>query len=127
MIVVDTSALMAVILGEAQAVRVAHALTTADVVAISAGTLAEALIVADRRGVGADMRMLIRELDLDVVPVTEAFAETVAAAHGRWGRGSGPAQLNFGDCFAYGLASLRGWPLLFVGEDFIRTDIRPAP
>jgi ribonuclease VapC len=50
----------------------------------------------------------------------------VAEAYARWGRGAHPAGLNFGDCFPYALARERGAPLLFVGEDFARTDLEPA-
>jgi ribonuclease VapC len=88
--------------------------------------LAEALIVAGRRNVGAAMERLIQGLGCEVIPVTEPDAVAVAAAYAKWGRGLHPAGLNYGDCFAYALARQRGCPLLFVGDDFAKTDITHA-
>lgn len=93
---------------------------------ISAGTLAEALIVAGRRGIADKMEELVGRLPFEVVPVTVATARRVAQAYGRWGKGVHPAGLNFGDCFAYEAAKTRGVPLLFIGDGFARTDIEPA-
>lgn len=126
MIVVDTSALMAVVLGEADADRVSAVLESADAIAISATTIAECLIVAAMRNVGPEMQRLIDELGFEAAPVTEAFAGRVARAYARWGKGVHPAGLNFGDCFAYALAEERACPLLYVGGDFARTDIAAA-
>ncbi|HYI82687.1 MAG TPA: type II toxin-antitoxin system VapC family toxin [Acetobacteraceae bacterium] len=123
MIVVDTSALMEVILDQPMADACIAVLERADDAAISAGTLAEALMVAGRRGLGRTMSALIRDLGAEIVPVTEAAARRASAAYGRWGRGIHPAGLNHGDCFAYGLAEERGCPLLFVGDGFSRTGI----
>ena len=123
MIAVDTSALMAIVGGEAHAEACMAALEAESEVLISASTLAEALIVAARRKVGAEMRQLIDRFGFDVVPVTEAAARRVAAAYDRWGRGIHPASLNFGDCFSYEVASEHACPLLFVGDDFAKTDI----
>lgn len=126
MIVVDTSALMAILLGEPQAERCAEVLERETQVLVSAGTLAEALIVARRRNVDDELSALINGLGLEVAPVTAAVAERVAQAYARWGRGVHPAGLNFGDCFAYALAQEVGAPLLFVGDDFARTDVASA-
>lgn len=126
MIVVDTSALLAILLGEPDAERCIGALESETEVLISAGTLAEAMIVADRRNIGPELRSLVEDLGFEVVPVSAAGSEAVALAYARWGRGVHPAGLNFGDCFAYALALERGAPLLFVGEDFGRTDIAGA-
>lgn len=126
MIAVDTSALMAVLLGEAEADACAAALETEDDLVISAGTQAEALIVAARRNVGAEMQSLIDGLGFEIVSVSEAGARQVSAAYGTWGRGVHPAALNFGDCFAYTLAKERNCPLLFAGQDFAQTDAVPA-
>ena len=123
MIAVDTSALMALLLDEPTADAVSDALAEADALVISAGTVAEALIVAARRGIGEEMSRLLGELGFEVVPLSEAAARRVAAAHDAWGRGQHPAGLNFGDCFAYAVAHERGVPLLYVGEDFRRTDL----
>lgn len=126
MIVVDTSALMAVLLDEPEATACMDALSTAEALSISAGTVAEALIVADRRGCGQEMRRLIDGLGFNVSPVTPAAARQVADAYGRWGKGIDPAGLNFGDCFAYALANETASPLLYVGDDFSATDLHPA-
>jgi len=123
MIAVDTSALMAVVLDEHAADACSTALADAAAIAISAGTLAEALIVAGRRNVGRAMQRLIQGLGCEVVPVTESDAVAVAAAYARWGKGIHRAGLNYGDCFAYALARRRGCPLLFVGDDFAHTDV----
>lgn len=126
LIVVDTSALMAVILREPQASVCVTALDQAEDIAISATTLAEALVVAGLRGIASEMEQLIGELGCEVAPVTEALAARVARAYARWGKGVHPAGLNFGDCFAYALAEERACPLLFIGDDFARTDIVSA-
>lgn len=126
MIVVDTSALMAILLGEAEADRCADVLEAADTILISSGTMAEAMIVALRRGLEDEMERLITGLGFEIVPVDAATARNVAAAYGRWGKGVHPAGLNFGDCFAYALAKERGCPLLYVGEDFSRTGLERA-
>lgn len=122
MIVVDTSALMAVVLNEPEAERIDATLESANDIAISAATVAECLIVAATRQVGSEMQRLIDELGFDVVPVTSAAAQRVARAYERWGKGIHPAGLNFGDCFAYALAEEHACPLLYVGDDFARTD-----
>lgn len=126
MIVVDTSALMAIVQDEPDAPACTDALSVAGRLSISIGTLAEALIVADRRGCGRDMRRLIEGLGFDIVPVTAAMARHVADAYARWGKGVDPAGLNFGDCFAYALANETMSPLLYVGDDFAATDLRSA-
>ena len=117
---------MAVILREPDAEACITALDEAAEIAISAATLAEALIVAQLRNTGSEMAQLVEELGCDVSPVTEASGRRVALAYARWGKGVHPAGLNFGDCFAYALADERGWPLLYVGSDFSRTEIAPA-
>ncbi len=123
MIVVDTSALMEVVLDGPSAEACSAVLEGADDSAISAGTLAEALIVAGRRGVGREMETLVRGIGIEVVPVTDAAARRVSDAYSRWGKDVHPAGLNFGDCFAYALAAERACRLLFVGDDFPRTGI----
>ena len=126
MIVVDTSALMAILLDEPEAADCMDALSTAEALSISAGTVAEALIVADRRGCGQEMRRLLDGLGIGVLPVTPAMARQVADAYGRWGKGINPAGLNFGDCFAYARANEMAAPLLYVGNDFSATDLSRA-
>lgn len=126
MIAVDTSALLAVALNEDQADACIAALESQDRILISAGTLAEALIVAAHRNVHAEVHRLVEELGFEVIDVTAAAARRVADAYGRWGRGRNTAGLNFGDCFAYEVAREYGCPLLYVGNDFARTDVTSA-
>ncbi|MBB2960483.1 type II toxin-antitoxin system VapC family toxin [Methylobacterium sp. R2-1] len=126
MIVVDTSALMAILLGEAEADRCADVLEAEDKILISAGTMAEALIVALRRNRRDEMEKLIAGLGFEIIGVTAATVQLVVQAYGTWGKGVHPAALNFGDCFAYALAKERGCRLLYVGEDFPRTDLERA-
>lgn|SRR5665213_2908881 len=123
MIVVDTSALMAIVLREPEAAACISVLTVETAVSASAGTIAEALIVAGRRRVADEMETLINDLDFEVVAVTPASARRVAKAYEQWGKGLHPAALNFGDCFAYELAKAQSCPLLFIGDDFSKTDV----
>jgi ribonuclease VapC len=126
MIAVDTSALMAIVLNEPEADACAAALERADRLLISAGTAAESLIVAARRRVGEEVERLIDGLGFEIVSVTPASARRIAAAHGKWGKGAHAAALNIGDCFAYEVAKEHACALLYVGEDFARTDIESA-
>lgn len=126
MIVVDTSALMAILLDEPQAQACMAALIDADRILISAGTVAETLIVAGRRNVGEEAEKLINGLGFEIIPVSLASAQGVAQAYRHWGKGVHPAGLNFGDCFAYDLARTNVCSLLFVSNDFSRTDIEAA-
>jgi ribonuclease VapC len=123
MIAVDTSALMAVVLNESDADACIAALETESNLLLSAGTVAEALIVAARRDVGEEMALLIEKLGFEIVSLTPAAARRVADAYEKWGKGVHPAALNFGDCFAYEVAKQHGCRLLFVGDDFSKTDI----
>jgi ribonuclease VapC len=123
MIAVDTSALMAIALNEKQADACISALEAEDNILISAGTVAEALIVAARRNVGEEVASLIDRLGFDVVAVTAASARRIALAYAEWGKGMSPAALNFGDCFAYAVAKENSCGLLYIGDDFSKTDI----
>jgi ribonuclease VapC len=124
MIAVDTSALMAIVLNEAEADACIAVLEIEDEILISAGTIAEALIVAARRNVSEEMAKLIDGLGFNAVAVAPAAARRVALAFTRWGKSLHAAGLNFGDCFAYELAREHDCPLLCVGGDFARTDIK---
>ena len=126
MIAVDTSALMAIVLDEAQAEACIAALEAEKDILISAATVAEALIVSNRRNVCEEVANLIEGLGFEIVDVTPATARRVAQAYARWGKGIHAAALNFGDCFAYDVAKYHACPLLFVGDDFARTDIKRA-
>lgn len=92
-------------------------------------TLAETGIVLSSR-IGSDSELLLagflRELDISVVPFGESHWRAAVDAFQRYGKGRHPARLNFGDCLTYATAKLSGQPLLFVGEDFARTDLRVA-
>jgi ribonuclease VapC len=123
MIVVDTSALIAVVFDEAKADACSKALEAETELLISAGTLAESLIVARRRHETEEVERLIVDLGIEIVNVTPASARRVTQAYERWGKGMHPAGLNFGDCFAYALAKEQSCPLLFVGNDFSKTDV----
>jgi ribonuclease VapC len=122
-IAIDTSALMAIVLDDLQAGACIAALEAEAEILVSAGTVAEALIVSGRRNVGGEMASLIDGLGFDIVTITPAAARRIAEAYGRWGRGVHPGGLNLGDCFAYEVAKEHGCRLLYIGEDFSRTDI----
>lgn len=126
MIVVDTSALMAIVQDEPAGRACQIAIADSDRILISAATMTEALIVGARRSVGDEMVALLTRLDCEIITVTEERATRAADAYSRWGRGVHPARLNFGDCFAYALAREHDCPLLFVGDDFSRTDVTAA-
>jgi ribonuclease VapC len=127
-IVVDTSALVAVVFGEPEAERFLAAMRS-DLVVISAVSLVEGLVVAEaRQGPDAarDLELLVDGVVARVAPVDEAHARAAAGAWRRFGKGRHPAGLNFGDCFAYATAALANLPLLFKGDDFAQTDIGAA-
>jgi ribonuclease VapC len=115
---------MAVLLREPQAADCIAVLEAEEDLVISAGTVAEARIVAAKRNVGAEMDTLISQLGFEIVPVTGSSAMRIAQIYAQWGRGFHAAGLNFGDCFAYDVAKQNDCPLLFVGDDFSRTDLR---
>lgn len=124
MIAVDTSALIAIALREKAAPACIAALQSETEILMSAGTLAEALIVSARRRVADEMVKLFDVLAVEIETVTPVFARRVAEAYDRWGKGVHPAGLNFGDCFAYALAKEHACPLLFIGDDFAKTDVQ---
>ena len=124
MIAVDTSALMAIVLDETEANACIAVLEKEDNILISAGTIAETLIVAARRNVSEEIASLIDGLGFNAIAVTPASARRIALAYGRWGKGIHAAGLNFGDCFAYEVAKEHDCPLLYVGDDFARTDVK---
>jgi ribonuclease VapC len=126
MIAVDTSALMAIVLDEPEADACSAALEGEDELLISAGTVAEALIVSARRNVGEEVASLIDGLGFEIMTVTHASARRIAKAYERWGKGVHPAGLNFGDCFAYEVAKEHECRLLYAGGDFSQTDIQSA-
>ena len=130
MIVVDTSVLIAALKNESDAPILIERMGTALERHISAGSILECGIVIGAKYGDAGLealRELCASLSLNIVPVDAEQSRIGYEAFQRYGRGrSHPAQLNFGDCFAYALAKTRNLPLLFKGDDFIHTDIKPA-
>ncbi|WP_061016951.1 type II toxin-antitoxin system VapC family toxin [Microbacterium sp. CCH5-D1] len=125
--IVDSSALVAVLMAEPEAAEMSELLEEGPF-SLSAATLTECMIVL--RGKGGEAKVLALDELLEatgatVVPLDEAQARLAASAFVRFGRGSGrAARLNYGDCFSYALAISRDEPLLFKGDDFIHTDVR---
>lgn len=125
----DSSALIAILVSEAGSLDLVDRILEADVVRVGAPTLAEtAIVLGSRRGKPSakEVARLIEELGVTVVPFGAEDWQTAASAYDRYGRGKHPAGLNFGDCFSYATAAGAGDSLLFVGNDFSKTDIQPA-
>lgn len=128
-LVVDTSALLAVLLLEDDAATYAEALGAASELRMAAPIWLEAAMVATLRSGEAGYRELSRFIDdlrIEIVPADRLLVEGAFDGWRRFGKGRHPAGLNFGDCFSYALAMLRNEPLLFKGDDFSRTDIAAA-
>ncbi|WP_029263078.1 MULTISPECIES: type II toxin-antitoxin system VapC family toxin [unclassified Microbacterium] len=125
--IVDSSALVAVLMAEPEAEEMSDLLESRPF-ALSAATLTECTIVLRSRGGEAKALALDELLEVtrsEVVPVDEVQARLASRAYARYGRGSGSrARLNYGDCFSYALAITRDEPLLFKGDDFVHTDVR---
>ncbi len=129
MIVVDTSALVAILEAEEDAPRYAAAIAEADPPLISAATLVEVgIVMFNRHGAKAERMVdaLIQEAGFQVKSVTAQHARLAKEAYAAYGKGQKSAGLNYGDCFSYALAKATGLPLLFKGRDFSRTDIEAA-
>ena len=128
--IIDTSALIAILRAEPQASEMAHAIEREQTRRISAANWLETAVVIDAsRDPVASRRFdeLVQTAELRVEPVTGDQARIARDAYRDFGRGSGhKASLNFGDCFAYALAKVTGEPLLFKGTDFAKTDITRA-
>jgi ribonuclease VapC len=128
--ILDTSALIAILRDEPDATSYAKAIASTSIRRISAANYVETAAIIDAsRDPIASRRFddLLREAQVIVDPVTEAQARIAREAYRDFGRGSGhPARLNFGDCFAYALAKATNEPLLFKGADFGHTDVMSA-
>ena len=125
----DSAALVAILFAEPGYLDFVDRILDADDVRIGAPTLVEAtIVVAGRRRAPArrDVEGLIKELGVAVVPFGEPHWLAAVEAFTRFGRGRHPAALNLGDCIAYAIAKVANDTLLFVGNDFSKTDIRPA-
>jgi ribonuclease VapC len=127
--VVDSSALVAILTCEPGAEAYSDLLAMATDPVVSAATLLETAIVLHRRtGVEAfdDLDDLVAHARIRCIAVDETQALAAREAWSRYGKGNGRAKLNFGDCFSYALAVTTGRPLLYKGEDFARTDVLAA-
>ena len=124
--VIDTSALLAILQDEPERRRFNEAIELADSRRISAATFVEVSIAIDSR-LGAeglrDLDRFIERAEIEVTPVDVEQARAAREAFTRFGKGRHAAGLNFGDCFSYALSRVLGEPLLYKGEDFIRTDV----
>lgn len=126
-LVVDSSAVLAILLGEEPARRLAETLRAARGPVVSAATVTELSIVAEARVGPGGAQAALAVLDAGnvvPVPVDSVIAAAALDAWRRFGKGNHPAGLNFGDCFSYASAAHFDVPLLCVGEDFSRTDLR---
>lgn len=128
--IVDTSALIAILRREPGSSIYEIAMNEADRISISAATYLELSIVVDSRkqpALSREIDDLLERFSVIIEPVTPEQASIARQAYRDYGRGSGhPANLNFGDCFSYALARDKREPILFKGDDFIHTDLRPA-
>jgi ribonuclease VapC len=129
-VIVDASALVAVLREEAEGEEFGELIAAADIARVSAATFVETAIVIDSTREPLLSRLFddfLLQSGITIEPVTERQARIAREAYRDFGRGSGhPARLNFGDCFSYALAKDTAEPLLFKGDDFIHTDVRPA-
>jgi ribonuclease VapC len=127
--VIDTSAVLGILLGDPDAARIATEIENATPRLISAANLLEASIVIEARkgeAGGRELDLLLYRSGIEIVAVDRDQVEAARAAWRRFGKGRHPAALDYGDCFAYGLAITRRLPLLFRGDDFSQTDIAQA-
>ena len=127
--IVDTSAILAILREEPEAEAFNAALLEAPHVAMSAATLLEVTMVTEGRavpGIRSRVERLLAQSSMDIIPFTAEHAAIAADGWRRFGKGRHPAGLNLGDCFAYALAQSRNEPLLFKGADFSQTDVKAA-
>ena len=127
--VIDSSALVAILQDEPERAALVVKIAADPVRLLSAANYLEVAIVIDDRlgAAGArDLKLLLVEAAIRIMPVTVEHAELARTAYRRFGRGYHPARLNFGDCFAYALARETGEPLLYKGGDFGQTDLAAA-
>ncbi len=127
--IIDTSAVLAILFAEDDAERYASAIAGVEVRLMSAANYLEAGIVIDNQigaTAGRQFDALVSRADVRVETVSREHADIARQAYLDFGKGNHPARLNFGDCFAYALSKSSGLPLLFKGDDFSKTDILPA-
>ena len=124
--VLDSSAILALLLEEPGHEKVLQQLRSASIVAVGAPTLVETAMVLSsrlRRDARPLLNAFLRQAEAEVVPFGGDHYEIAIDAFQRYGKGRHPAALNFGDCLTYAVASLSGMPLLFTGQDFSKTDL----
>jgi ribonuclease VapC len=127
LIVVDSSAVIAMLAGEAETLRFAEALAGSPRRMISAANYVEcAIVLSNRPLIRSKFEPWLAAAKIEIVAVDENLAQANVRAFERYGRGRHPAALNFGDCFAYALAKSLDAPLLFKGGGFAKTDVRVA-
>ena len=127
--IIDTSAIMAILFGESDATHYEQAISAAWPRRMSAVALLEATMVVEGKGgaaAGRQLDMLLDKAEIELAPVTPVHVEAARRAWRRFGKGNHRAALNLGDCLAYALAKTTGEPLLFKGDDFAHTDIEVA-
>ncbi len=127
--ILDSSAVLAILFNERDAARYADAIARADSCRMSAANFVEVAIVIEAQTMGAGARQFdafLRHASVAIEPVTEEQAHAARQAYVDFGKGRHRAGLSFGDCFAYALAKVSSEPLLFKGDDFTKTDITPA-
>ena len=127
--VLDTSALLAVLLNEPDAPALRLAIEADPVRLVSAATLVETGIVIEARvgdAGGRELDFLVHKASIEIVPVDAEHAELARHAYRQFGKGHHAAGLNYGDCCSYALAQIAGEPLLFKGNDFRHTDVTPV-
>jgi ribonuclease VapC len=127
--IIDTSAVVAILFAERDAEIYAEAIAQANSCKISAANFVEVSVVVEAQTKEAGSRQLdffVRRAGIAIEPVTEEQAYIARQAYADFGKGRHTAGLNFGDCFAYALAKVTGEPLLFKGRDFSRTDLESA-
>lgn len=125
-VVVDTSAVMAILRGEAGASDLEGVMSGASTRYICAATVVELALVVESRHPTLTVERVVREFQLTSVAVDDDLAQRAIEAWRRFGRGRHPARLNYGDCFSYALAERLGLPLVCVGDDFAQTDAELA-
>lgn len=127
--VVDTSALVAVLLGEPDCRALVEAIEEGDTVRMSVASLVEvSMVIESRRGAAGlrELDALVSRTGIELVPVDQEQAYLAREAFSRFGKGRHRAKLNYGDCFSYALARVLGEPLLAKGDDFVHTDVMIA-
>jgi ribonuclease VapC len=127
--VVDSSALVSIVIEESGHERLLQKVLEANVTVVGAPLAYEAAMVLSgklHKDARPMLNGLLRNISAEIVPFTEEHYEAAVSAFLRYGKGRHPARLNFGDCMSYAFARVSGLPLLYIGDDFSKTDIQAA-